>query len=58
MRRFRKQNKCNLPSKYGSLKTAINEELNKMYEEFILKAHKSFRWRVDTVIEKNGGHIE
>ena len=42
----------------GSLKTAIEEEWNKMSEEFILKACKSFQWHVDTRIEKNGGHIE
>ena len=46
----------------GSLKTAIDEEWNKMSEEFILKACKSFR-RCDTIIDtiiekKNGGHIE
>ena len=35
----------------GSLKTAIEEEWNKMSEEFILKACKSFRERVDTIIE-------
>ena len=35
-----------------SLKTAIEEELNKMSEEFILKACKSFRMRIDTIIEK------
>ena len=29
-----------------------------MSEEFILKTCKSFRRRVDMVIEKNGGHIE
>ena len=42
----------------GSLKTAIEEERNKMSEEFILKACKSFRWRVDTIIEKNDDHID
>ena len=36
----------------GSLKTAIEEEWNKMSEEFILKACKSFRRRVNTIIEK------
>ena len=29
-----------------------------MSEEFILKACKSFSRRVDTIIEKNGGHID
>ena len=35
-----------------SLKIAIEKEWNKMSAEFILKACKSFRRRVDTVIEK------
>ena len=30
----------------------IEEELDKMFEEFILKAEKSFRRLVDTIIEK------
>ena len=42
----------------GSYKTAIEEEWNKMCEEFILKTCKSFLRRVDTIFEKNGGHIE
>ena len=29
-----------------------------MSEEFILKVYKSIRRRVDTMIEKNGNHIE
>ena len=37
---------------------AIDEEWIEMSEEFILKACKSFRKRVDTITEKNGGHIE
>ena len=37
----------------GSFKTAIEEEWNKMSEEFILKACKSFQRRVYTIIEKN-----
>ena len=36
----------------SSLKTAIKEEWNKMSEKFILKACKSFRRRVETIIEK------
>ena len=36
----------------GSLKNAIEEEWNKMSEEFILKVCKSFRRHVDTIIEK------
>ena len=49
-------NKTNATShqNIGSLKTAIEEEWN---EEFILKACKFWR-HVDTIIEKNGAHIE
>ena len=36
----------------GLLKTAIEEELNKMSEEFILKACKLFQKHVNTMIEK------
>ena len=42
----------------GSHKTAIKDEWNKMSEEFIFKACKSFRRRVDTINEKHDGHIE
>ena len=42
----------------GSVKTAIEEEWNKMSEEFIPKAWKLFRRRVDTITEKNGCYIE
>ena len=42
----------------GWLKTAFEEEWNKMSEKFILKACKLFQRQVDTIIEKNGGHIE
>ena len=42
----------------GSLKSAIKEEWNKVSEELILKACKSFQMCVNTIIEKNGGHIE
>ena len=35
----------------GSLKTTFEEEWNKMTEEFILKACKSFLRSVDTIIE-------
>ena len=43
----------------GLLKTVIEEEWNKMSEEFILKASKSFQRHVDIIIEKkNGSHIE
>ena len=40
------------------VKTSNEDEWNKMSEEFILKAFKSFRRRVDTIIEKHDGHIE
>ena len=48
------ENKINATyhSNIGSLKTAIEEEWNKMFEEFILKTCKSFRMCVDTIIEK------
>ena len=36
----------------GSLKTALEEEWNKMSEEFILKACKAFWRHVHTIIEK------
>ena len=55
------ENKTNATShpNIGSLTTAIGEEWNKMSEEFILKARKSFWRRDDTMIEKkNGDHIE
>ena len=64
------ENKTNATShlNIGSLMTAIEEEWNKMSEEFLLKALKLFRRRVDTIIEKNkqkkppkknnGGHID
>ena len=52
-----KTNATSYPS-IGSLKIAIEEDWNKMSEEFILKVWKSFWRRVDTIIEKNGGHIE
>ena len=54
------ENKTNATShpNIGLLETAFVEEWNKMSEEFILKTCKSFRRRVETIIEKNGGHIE
>ena len=47
------ENKTNATSDLNSglLKTAIEEEWNKMSEEF-LKACKSFQRSVDTIIEK------
>ena len=45
------ENKTNVTSNIVSLKTAIEEEWNKMSEEFILKAYKSFRRRVDIIIQ-------
>ena len=54
------ENKSNTAShpNIGPLKTAIEEEWNKMSDEFILKACKSFRRSVNTIIEKNGGDVE
>ena len=46
-----KTNPTSHPNIY-SLKTAIEDEWNKMLEEFILNACKSFRRRVDTITEK------
>ena len=34
------------------LKATIEEEWNKIFEEFILKAYKSFRRHVSTIVEK------
>ena len=45
-------------SNIGSLKNAIEEEWNKMSENFILKTYKSFQRLVDTIIENNYGYIE
>ena len=42
----------------GLLKHAIEEEWNKMSEEFILKEFESSQSHVDTIILKNGGYIE
>ena len=54
------RNKTNATSypNIGLLKIAIEEEWNKMSEEFNLKACKSFWSHVNTKIQKNGGHIE
>ena len=48
------ENKTNATSHPNicSLKTTIEDEWNKMSEEFILKACKPFRRRIDTIIEK------
>ena len=48
------ENKTNATShpKIGSLKTAIEEEWNKMLEELILKAYKSFLRCIDTTEKK------
>ncbi len=48
------ENKTNATShpNIGLLKTAIEEEWNGMSEEFILKACKSFRRRLDSLILK------
>ena len=52
MGRFRNQTNVTSHPNIGSLKTAIEEEWDKMSEEFILKVCKSFRRCVDTIIEK------
>ena len=51
------ENKTNTTSHQNvcTFKTAIEEEWNKMSEEFISKACKSFRGRVVTIIEKKRG---
>ena len=48
------ENKTNVTSipNIGLLKTATEEEWNKMSKEFILKAGKSFRSHVDTIVKK------
>ena len=48
------ENNTNITShpNFGSLKSAIEEEWDKMSEVFILKACKSFRWCIDTMIKK------
>ena len=53
------ENKTNAIShpNIGLLKTTIEEEWNKISEEFILKTCKSFQRHVDA-IEENSGHIE
>ena len=51
------ENKTNENS-HQRLKTAVEEQWNKMSEELILKSCKSFRRRIDTIIEKNDGHIK
>ena len=54
------ENKTNATSylNIGSLMTTIEEEWNKMSEEFILKTCKLFQNYVDAIIEKNCSHIE
>ena len=48
------ENKTNATSHWniGSLKTTVEEEWNRMSEEFISKTYKSFRKRVDKIIGK------
>ena len=57
----RKTNERSQPN-FGSLKITIEEEWNKMSEEFIFKECQSFRKYVNTIIEKkkkkNEGHTE
>ena len=52
---YRKQNKKKNTTSHPnivSLRTAIDEKWNKMFEEFILKACKLFQRHLDTIIEK------
>ena len=53
------ENKINATShpNIDSLKNVYEEEWNETSEEFILMAGESFPMCVDTIIEKNGGHI-
>ena len=59
-KRQRIYNLLNAETKFLSLplKTAGEEEMYKMSEEFIFKACKSFRRRVDTIIEKKRPYWE
>ena len=50
--RFRIQKNASSYRNNRLLQTAIEEERNKISEEFILEAFISFRTRVDTIIEK------
>ena len=52
MGRFKNKSNAISHPNTGSPKTAIEEEWNNISEEVILKACKSFRRRVDTIIEK------
>ena len=45
------ENKTNATS-HPNIKTAVEKKWNKMSEEFILKACKSFRRCVDTIVER------
>ena len=49
---WKKKTDATSHSNIGSLNIAIERKWNKMSEQFILKACKSFRMRVDTLIEK------
>ena len=50
-KKTKKKNSTSSPN-IGSLMTAIKKKWNTMSGEFILKACKSFGWRVDAIIEK------
>ena len=54
------ENKINASSNanIGSLRNAIEEEWNKMSEEFIFKACKLFQRYADSIIERKWQHIE
>ena len=54
-----KKNKTNATfhPNIGSLKTTTEEEWNKMSEEFIFKACKSFQRGFYTITDENGDHV-
>ena len=53
------QKRVDMPlNKETKPKTVIEKEWNKMSKKFILKAYKSYRRRIDTIIEKKSGHVE
>ncbi len=55
MEHFRDKTNATSHPNIGSLKTAVEEEWNKMFEQLILTACKSFRRSVDKIFEKDGG---
>ena len=59
MEHFRDKTNATSHPNIGSVKTAIEEEWNKMFEQLILKACKSFQRCTDTIKKNflNGSHI-